>query len=200
MAVSSTSYSRHYPPVPAWEPSQTPWRVQSRTVKFQRGTQELLRRLDILWPNYAEHEDDPLAATWTGWEAEGRKRRERYVAIELPSGAPIGIWLDSRRPLRLEHGEAYRVDFLMVRPDLRGAGVGRALARAVLERARSLGAERIVFHATPGSRSFWVDRLGAVPCNDWWGSGPLRQFPTELPRLELAIASLESEQLRLRDD
>jgi ribosomal protein S18 acetylase RimI-like enzyme len=54
------------------------------------------------------------------------------------------------------------IRLLAVRPDCRGGGVGKALTRFCIERARELGKEIVVLHTTRAMETAWAmyERLG----------------------------------------
>lgn len=78
---------------------------------------------------------------------------------------PIG--LGALRYLRSNTGEAKRI---YVRPEARGLGLGRRITRAILNRARALGYERVVLDTLPKmTAAIRVYRgMGFVPIPAYW--------------------------------
>ncbi|WP_223837530.1 GNAT family N-acetyltransferase [Streptomyces venezuelae] len=106
----------------------------------------------------------------------------RITVAEAPDGAVLGV-------ASLEGGPAEAVlGLLFVAPEALGRGVGRALYREVLRRARELGIERLVIDADPHAVGFYramgavceKDPGPGVPVADT--SGGLVRFSVELPR------------------
>lgn len=73
---------------------------------------------------------------------------------------------------------------LFVEPALLGSGIGRLLFEWATERARELGAARMVIEADPGAAAFY-QRMGAQPA----GFAPSQSIPARwLPRLRMELA------------
>ncbi len=169
---------RKYPAVPEWENPPGPWPFETQSISVVEGSNRLMMRIDTEWSAYPD--DDPTSAAWHGWHEAGKTRSERFVLVD-ETNMPLAAWLDRSELLQLAEGLAYRVDFAMVRPDLRRKGLGHLLVEAVKARAKVLGASRVVFTATPTSYFFWRVRMGAVHCKDW-------RLKCSDPRLKLQLA------------
>ena len=80
--------------------------------------------------------------------------------------------------------DAAGIRMLAVEPERQGAGAGRALTLACIERARGDGRHRIVLHSTPVmtvARGMY-ERLGCVrePARDEWIADPPHYEPVHL--------------------
>ena len=84
--------------------------------------------------------------------------------------------------LRIIDGEADLMK-LFVEPALLGSGVGRLLFEWATDRARDLGAVRMIIEADPGAASFY-ERMGARHA----GFAPSQSIPGRmLPRLQMEL-------------
>lgn len=119
------------------------------------------------------------------------RAREAELLVAVDAGGAVLGTVTVARP-GSPYAEVCRegeVEFRMlaVDPSARGRGVGEALVRAVVDRARELGARRLVLssseHMLPAHRLY--RRLGfrRLPERDWW---PLPDFLALAFSLELA--------------
>ncbi|MDP4150572.1 MAG: GNAT family N-acetyltransferase [Bacteroidota bacterium] len=71
-------------------------------------------------------------------------------AILEHGGALLIAWADSGRvgcvALKRTNGDTQELTKMAVREDLRGQGIGKALCRAAIDKARSMGVRRIVLY------------------------------------------------------
>jgi GNAT superfamily N-acetyltransferase len=80
--------------------------------------------------------------------------------------------------------DAAGIRLLAVAPAARGQGVGRALTRECIERARALGRTSLVLHTTRAMQAAWrmYEQLGFLRCPDLdFRQGDLEVFGFELP-------------------
>lgn len=158
-------------------------RVRAARAEEAEALTALVRRSKAHW-GYGE---ERLAS----WEAELRigaaeVGRRRIVVAEDPNGVP-GI-----RGVASLEGPAGAADavlgLLFVEPEAIGRGVGRALYRYVLRRARELGFRRLLVDADPHAAGFYRT-MGAVPgkgaetaaSREDPAAGRLVRFTVELP-------------------
>lgn len=95
--------------------------------------------------------------------AYGPPRGALYVAFEGTTQVGCG----ALRQLRPYVGEIKR---LYVRPDSRGARLGRRITRALLNRARTLGYDRVVLDTLPNMKAAIAiyREMGFVPIRPYW--------------------------------
>lgn len=83
----------------------------------------------------------------------------------------------------IPHGQDLELDLFFTANDAQGTGVGRRLFAAMAERARALGAGRVVISSNPEAAGFYR-RMGAV---DIGVTPPGDGIDWERPRLALAL-------------
>jgi GNAT superfamily N-acetyltransferase len=104
-------------------------------------------------------------------DAAGRARNPaiHVLAAVDPAGEPVGSvdFIDDMAQYgaggrAVEVADAAGIRLLAVRPDRRGAGIGKALTRACIDRARALGRSAVVLHTTRAMQTAWAmyERLG----------------------------------------
>lgn len=117
--------------------------------------------IDLLRAESTAEGYDHIETLWTQWQ-DASKRFERpgeLLAVAHVGGVLAGIggitedFIDP---------EALRMRRFYVRPAFRRDGVGRALARFVLEAAVPLDRQIVLFAASPEAGRFW-EALGFVP-------------------------------------
>lgn len=168
-----------YPTVPQTSLTGLSWRIPSAgTIRLERGTPQLLRRVDTEWRG-VPHAADDESMHWE-FHVLGQGVPERFVVVD-DGERIVAAWLDHTD---LVCGDAYRLDFIKVRPDVARRGVGRATLALIGKRARECGASRIVFQPLTASYAFYVaPKIGATPCPDWKG-------PESLPNLQIGPKAL----------
>lgn len=175
-----------YPTVPESQLTQACWYIKGMgTFQVARGTPQLLRRVDAEWLGL-EHEEDDLSESWLFHEL-GQEREERFVVLR-EHDMPVAAWLDHDR---LVSGNAYRLDYFKVRPDMHGKGLGRFVFGLIGLRARERRAERIVFQPLRKSEAFYREKIGATPCVDWKGGEPLPNFQVDADALKKLEETLD---------
>ncbi len=170
-----------YPTVPQTPLTQERWRIAEQEIyRVERGTPQLLREVDTAWLGL-NHADDEFSALREFHLLGGKEHRaERFVVMD-GNDRPVAAWLDHDR---LVSKDAYRLDFLKVRPDMQGRGLGKFVFGLVWLRARELNAERIVLQPVPRAESFFRDKIGAIECSDWKGG-------EGLPNLQVGAKALK---------
>lgn len=123
----------------------------------------------------------------------GQRRPERFVVVD-EGETVIAIWLDHDA---LVSGDAYRLDFFKVRPDLQRHGLGGYLLGLVGIRARELQARRLVFQpASQGSERFFRHpKIGAVSAEDWRGRESLPNLQLLEEKLTLLVDRLNARKI-----
>ncbi len=154
-----------------------PLRTTVRLVQSDRAV-EAARSLFLEYRTWlAEHREvtafeDSVLRTGLGYFDEeirtlpgayGPPRGALYVAWE--GTTPVGC--GALRQLGPDVGEIKR---LYVRPDARGARLGRRITRALLNRARKLGYDRVVLDTLPNMKAaIAIYRgMGFVPIRPYW--------------------------------
>lgn len=123
-----------------------------------------LEDIDATWPAIRERMDpdgtDP-ARGWL-WCTIGGACSEKH-AVRDGDGAIVALWASAKeKPIKLQEGPAYRLDWLEVRADLRSGGRGLACLAIIAARAIELGADRVVLGAHPDPRTLrFYDTIGA---------------------------------------
>jgi len=151
-----------------------------------------LRAIDASWPPLRDAGD--LHHAWR-WEEISAPMRETFVV--LLDEDPIGVWCSKvGSPLDLATGRFYRLDFVELKPSLRGDGSTSAMVFGLIaERAVEHGAGGVVLSA------FRVDklvaayrRLGAVE-----GAPPGWNYPNLLVPLTFDHAAVQLLRERIHD-
>ncbi len=123
-----------------------------------------LEAIDATWPSIRERCDPKGTDPARGWRwcAIGSECVEKQ-AVRDATGEIVALWASGKdRPITLQEGPAYRLDWLEVRADLRSGGRGLACMAIIAVRAAQLGADRIVFGAHPDPRTLsFYDGIGA---------------------------------------
>jgi predicted GNAT family N-acyltransferase len=111
----------------------------------------------------------PLEMEWDEWDA----RCDHAVALDS-AGRPVGTG-------RLLPGG--RIGRMAVLKEWRGQGVGAALLRALLDRARERGLEKVVLHAQKQAMGFYL-RFGFSALGEEFSEAgiPHREMALELSR------------------
>jgi GNAT superfamily N-acetyltransferase len=141
------------------------------------GEGERLREIAIAAKAYWGYELERVVEWANGgdYSDEGLRTRDVYVA-ELEGRAVAWAAL-----VRKSDVDSW-LDDLWVEPDAIGRGVGTALFRHVTERAKELGATRLVWEAEPNAVGFY-EKLGARPT----GYENLGSWGGKIPVLELDL-------------
>lgn len=181
-----------YPPVPPTALEGCRWRWRGRLLRVERAGRVHLQALDDEWLRLAAPTGDE-SARWT-FGALGATRPERFVVLD---GADrfLGVWLDHSRLVRNPSAplgtlpDAYRLDFLKVRADLRGIGLGGQVLGLAATRASELGAGRMVFQSLDQSRGFFRHH-GAKPSR-WRGPQALTNLEFDDLRRLMEVLDVE---------
>lgn len=117
-------------------------RHESRTVEIVDYRPEHLavfKRLNIMWINshwsLEPHDLETLSSPEDSILSKGG-----YILVALIDGVPMGVVA----LCRMENSEYdYEMAKLAVDPEVRGTGLGEAICRAAIDRAKSLGAKKL---------------------------------------------------------
>jgi hypothetical protein len=126
---------------------------------------------------------------WSWRDLLGHAHDYFCVSLAAKPGVPVGLWCTtSKRVLRLDGGRAYRLDFIQVAPDARGAEAGIFTLGLVAARAIECGAVRIVLGSIPGAAKVY-ERAGATRgrVGDWKEPHGLIPFHFEADALKNLI-------------
>jgi GNAT superfamily N-acetyltransferase len=138
---------------------------------LRQGDVAAVRRLWLGYAREFRHELGPQDLA-----AEGARLPEPYAArgwgawVAEHGGRVVGCAF--LKPLDAQTAELKR---MVVAPDARGLGAGRALGEAVVAAARSNGHLRVVLDTVPGmvaARRLYA-RLGFVECAPYYAASPL---------------------------
>ena len=181
-----------YPPVPPTALEGCRWRWRGRLLIVERAGQVHLEALDREWSRIAK----PLGDESSHWRFAllGSTRPERFI-VRDEAGHYLGAWLDHSRLIRAPPAlkgqvpDAYRLDFLSIRSDLRGQGLGRQLLGLVATRASEQGGSRIVFQSLEQSRGFF-EHHGAKPSR-WRGPQALTNLEFDDLRRLMEVLDVE---------
>ncbi|WP_344292460.1 GNAT family N-acetyltransferase [Streptomyces synnematoformans] len=127
---------------------------------------DLLRALDVATWSHLHAVTEPPSPGAPFFD--DRHRTDDYLVAELPAAAPAASPGDAARvvgyvcvvpPTALPvNAHVRQIQGLVVAPDVRGAGVARALLRAAAEHARAAGARRLTLrvlgHNAPARRLY----------------------------------------------
>lgn len=165
-------------PLPSCSPDRAlegrRWRWRGQLLSVQRAGRGHLESLDREWDLFPAPIDDE-SAHWR-FARIGTTRPERFV-VRDQAGHYLGGWLDHSRLISVPTAagallpDAYRLDFLRVRPDIRGLGLGVQILGLIAMRASERGAHRLVLQSLDQARGFFENR-GAKPSR-WRGAQAL---------------------------
>ena len=108
-------------------------------------------------------------------EIDGREDEARHL-LALLAGRPVG----TLRMRRLEDGRVAKIERVAVLAEARGAGIGQALMTAILNLARTDGAELARLHAQSRAQAFYA-RLGFVACGPEFDEDGIPHVAMQLP-------------------
>jgi predicted N-acetyltransferase YhbS len=106
-------------------------------------------------------EDAALTWRWSDIAA-----KTPTLALANDAGETLALWAGKRRLVRIKEEPLLRLDYLEVRPDIRGSGLGPLVLALIATDAAAAGASGIAFASIPERRA-WYDRLGAEPLSGW---------------------------------
>ena len=155
MASGRPLYRKPFPPSPS-ELTKRNWNLESTGEISCRHTDgEFLRAADALWiPR--RRPGDVQNWRWTKIHPDARDIFGLMAILGETSGTPLGLWVSTAsRLLDLPGGPAYRVDFLELYREVRGAEVGVFLMGLIADRALECGAKRVVLGSFPESRKLY---------------------------------------------
>lgn len=126
---------------------------------------ELVEVGGLRWDSLIENGGEPeylrevFAERFADWARANGTSHTCFVAVSVADGTVVGMtWLAVT--LRVPSARAFDrasgdLQCAYVRPDLRNDGVGARLVRAVLDRAKEQGLERVTVHSSPGAVRFY---------------------------------------------
>lgn len=126
---------------------------------------ELVEVGGLRWDSLIENGGEPesarevFAQRFADWAGANGMTHTCFVAVSVADGSVVGMtWLAVTR--RVPSARAFDrasgdLQCAYVRPELRSGGVGSRLVRAVLDRAKEQGLERVTVHSSPGAVRFY---------------------------------------------
>jgi len=124
-------------------------------VLCQRPTATHLGIADAQWAPQRKPGD---AHDWS-WARVAVDSHDDFCVLD-PSHVPLALWCShAPRVLDLPGGRAYRLDFIEVKPELRGAELGVFTLGLVACRALECGVTRLVLGSLPEARKLY-DKTG----------------------------------------
>ncbi len=116
-----------------------------------------LQEVDDAWP--AGRAPTDAHRHWR-WATLAAKAVERFAILD-EAGRTAAVWCSAKRETRLEGRRYYRLDYLEVRPDLRGGAAGAFTLALTGTRAAELGCQGLVLAAFLPLTGFYA-RAGGV--------------------------------------
>jgi plasmid stabilization system protein ParE len=112
------------------------------------------------------------------------KKVERFAVVN-EAGQTVGVWCSGRREVRLEGQRFYRLDYLEIRPSVRGGLAGAFILALVGTRAAEAGCQGFVLAAFPPLMGFYARAGGVQRLPTGWAVEPgLVPFVFEGPAFE----------------
>ncbi len=127
-----------------------------------------ITRIDQVWPG--ERLPADVHRHWR-WADIVKNRTERFALVD-GAGSAVSIWATSKKGVQLEGKRLYRLDYLEVRPTLRGGLAGAFSLALAGTRAAELGSEGLVLAAFPEVAGFYVKYGGVQRAVEGWNVAP----------------------------
>lgn len=127
-----------------------------RAILREPCAEEYVQQADARWP--ASREPKAENAHWS-WSTIAQRAPEQFALVR--DGEVLALWASMKgRPLSLQVGLSYRLDFLEVTPTRRGQSLGLFCLGLVAQRALEAGCSALVLEALPGAKEFYIKAGG----------------------------------------
>jgi hypothetical protein len=146
-------------------------------------SRDRLDAVDATWP--VERAATAAHRHWL-WGKLMEKKPEQFAVIDA-DGQTISLWCSAKREVRLEGRRLYRLDYVEVRPRLRGGMAGAFTLALVGARAAEAGCQGLVLAAFPvrttktdkrAAAMRWLKSVGPLPTSAMASAESPREQPT----------------------
>jgi len=134
------------------------------TLRLVVPSRDRLDAVDATWP--VERAATAAHRHWL-WGKLMEKKPEQFAVIDA-DGQTISLWCSAKREVRLEGRRLYRLDYVEVRPRLRGGMAGAFTLALVGARAAEAGCQGLVLAAFPPLKGFYARAGGAQRLPKGW--------------------------------
>jgi len=132
------------------------WRFGEDDCRLLIPSLRFLESVDELWPSLRVPAGPE--AHWK-WQVLAGEVRERFALVDSANSARA-VWCSGKPKAQLEAQTFYRLDYLEIRPDVRGARWGAFALSLVAKRAAELGCSGVLLASFEQTAAFY-ERLGA---------------------------------------